>query len=114
MTPMRVFSTAKLLIALLLTVAFASGCSSLTGRSTGRYVDDQNITGTVKTELTKDKTSNLTRIGVKTNEGVVYLEGVVDSEAARARAEEIARRVPQVVRVVNQLQVNTPPSALPR
>ena len=111
---MRVSSTAKLLIALLLTVAFASGCGSLTGRSTGRYVDDQNITGTVKTELTKDKTSNLTRIGVKTNEGVVYLEGVVDSEAARARAEEIARRVPQVVRVVNQLQVNTPPSALPR
>jgi len=111
---MRVFPTAKLLIALLLVASFAAGCTSLTGRSTGRYVDDQNITGKVKTELTKDKTSNLTRIGVKTNEGVVYLEGVVDSEAARARAEEIARRVPQVVRVVNQLQVNTPPSALPR
>jgi len=111
---MRVLSTAKLLIALLVTVAFASGCSSLTGRSTGRYVDDQNITGKVKTELTKDKTSNLTRIAVKTNDGVVYLEGVVDSEADRARAEEIARRVPQVVSVVNQLQVSTPPSALPR
>ena len=60
---MRVISTAQLLIALLLTVAFASGCTSLTGRSTGRYIDDQSITGNVKTELTKDKTSNLTRIG---------------------------------------------------
>ena len=111
---MRVLSTAKLLIALLLTVAFASGCSSLTGRSTGRYVDDQNITGKVKAELTKDKTSNLTRIAVKTNSGVVYLEGVVDTEADRARAEEITRRVPEVMSVVNQLQVTTPPSALPR
>ena len=51
---------------------------------------------------------------MKTNDGVVYLEGVVDSEADRARAEAIARRVPQVVSVVNQLQVSTPPSALPR
>jgi osmotically-inducible protein OsmY len=111
---MRVLGTAKLLIALLLVASFAAGCTSLTGRSTGRYVDDQNITGKVKTELTKDKTSNLTRIGVKTNDGIVYLEGVVDSEADRARAEEIARHVPQVVNVVNQLQVNTPGSALPR
>ena len=111
---MRVFSTAKLLIALLLVASFAPGCTTLTGRSTGTYVDDQNITGQIKTELTKDKTANLTRIGVKANDGVVYLEGVVDSEADRARAEEIARRVPQVVRVVNQLQVNTPPAALPR
>ena len=111
---MRVFSTAKLLIALLVTVAFVSGCTATTGRSTGRYIDDQSITGKVKTELTKDKTSNLTRIAVKTNSGVVYLEGVVDSEADRARAEQITRRVPEVLSVVNQLQVSTPPSALPR
>src|SRR5262245_58115538 len=111
---MRVFSTAKLLIALLLLASFAPGCTTLTGRSTGRYVDDQSITGKVKARLTQDKASNFTRIAVKTIDGVVYLEGVVDSEADRATAENIARGVPEAMQVVNQLQVSAPPSALPR
>jgi hyperosmotically inducible protein len=111
---MRMFSTAKLLIALLLIASFASACTTLTGRSTGRYVDDQTITGKVKARLTEHKASNFTRIAVKTNDGVVYLEGVVDSDADRATAETIARGVPEAMRVVNQLQVSAQPSALPR
>jgi osmotically-inducible protein OsmY len=111
---MRVFSPAKLLIALLLIASFAPGCTTLTGRSTGRYIDDQSITGTVKARLTENKASNFTRIAVKTIDGVVYLEGVVDSDADRATAENIARSVPEATRVENQLQVSAPPAALPR
>src|SRR5262245_7945265 len=111
---MRVSSTAKLLIALVLIGSFAPGCTTLTGRSTGRYVDDQSITGKVKARLTENKTSNFTRIAVKTIDGVVYLEGVVDSEVDRSNAENVARSIPEATRVVNQLQVSTSPSALPR
>jgi osmotically-inducible protein OsmY len=103
---MRISTALRLLVALLLVGSVASGCQSLTGRSTGRYVDDQTITAKVKSSLTEDKTSNLTRIGVKTNDGVVYLQGVVDSEQDRAIAENRARRVPDVINVVNQLQVS--------
>jgi osmotically-inducible protein OsmY len=103
---MRISTTLRLLVALLLLGSFTSGCQSLTGRSTGRYVDDQTITAKVKSSLTEDKTSNLTRIGVKTVDGVVYLQGVVDSEQDRATAEDLARRVQNVVSVVNQLQVS--------
>lgn len=86
----------------------------MTGRSTGRYVDDQTIVGKVKSKLVADKTSNLTRVGVKVNSGVVYLEGVVDSEQDRAIAEDLTRSVPEVLSVVNQLQVNPTGSASPR
>ena len=61
-----------------------------------------------------DKTSNLTRAGVKVNSGVVYLEGVVDSEQDRAIAEDLTRSVPEVLSVVNQLQVSPTGSASPR
>ena len=91
-----------------------AGCQTLTGRSTGRFVDDQTIVGKVKSKLVADKTSNLTRVGVKVNSGVVYLEGVVDSEQERAIAEDLTRSVPEVLSVVNQLQVNPTGSASPR
>ena len=56
----------------------------------------------MKSSLTEDKTSNLTRIGVKTVDGVVYLQGVVDSEQDRGIAEDRTRRVPNVINVVNR------------
>src|SRR6059036_842291 len=50
---------------------------SSTGRSTGRFVDDQSITASVKAKLVADKAANLTRVGVKTVNGTVYLTGSV-------------------------------------
>src|SRR4029434_10550704 len=111
---MRISTTLKLLVPLLLIVSFTPGCQTLTGRSTGRYVDDQTITGKVKSKLTAEKASNLTRVAVKVNSGVVYLEGVVDSEQDRATAENLTRSVPEVLNVVNQLQVNPTGAASPR
>jgi osmotically-inducible protein OsmY len=111
---MRISPTLRLLVGLLLLVSFAPGCQTLTGRSSGRYVDDQTIIGKVKSKLVADKTSNLTRVAVKAVNGIVYLEGVVDSEADRATAENLTRSVPEVLSVVNQLQVNPTGSASPR
>jgi osmotically-inducible protein OsmY len=109
---MRIPTTLKVVVALLLVVAFA-GCQSMTGRSAGRVVDDKAISAKVKTKLTAEKVSNLTRVGVTTVNGVVHLDGVVDRVQDKQRAEEIARGVDGVTRVVDNIQVSTTPSASP-
>ncbi|HXG04771.1 MAG TPA: BON domain-containing protein [Candidatus Binatia bacterium] len=93
---------AVLLLALLLA---AGGCRSLTGRSAGQWLDDTAITARVKARLAAERAVNLTRIHVDTYESTVYLTGGVPSAEAKQRAEEIARSVPQVALVVNNLHV---------
>jgi hyperosmotically inducible periplasmic protein len=101
------------LAAVLLFMTMIAGCQSLTGRSAGRVVDDSTITTVVKAKLVADKVTNLTRVGVRTVNGVVYLEGLVDSPEQRARAQEIAGNVKGVRQVVNSLQLSQP-AASPR
>ena len=86
------------------------GCAALTGKTAGRNVDDATISATVKTNLAAERAATLTRIDVDTNEGVVYLNGVVDSAAMKQRAAEIARQVSGVKQVVNNLQVAQAPT----
>ena len=102
------------IMALVLVMAAVSACQTMTGRSAGRVLDDNSITGSVKAELTKEKTSNLTRISVKTTNGIVNLNGVVDTFEEKARAEPIASKVEGVKHVQNDLQVRTTPAASPR
>jgi hyperosmotically inducible protein len=99
------------LVVLALIATFTPGCRSMTGRSVGRYIDDKTVTAKVKAKLVDDRASNLTRVGVTTVNGTVYLDGVVDAPHEKARAEELARHVDGVVSVVNQLQVNAPAAA---
>ena len=87
----------------LLTVLGA--CQATTGRTAGETVDDTSITTAVKGRLAQDKLSTLTRIDVDTNNGVVSLNGTVESAEQRARAEQLARGASGVKRVINNLQV---------
>ena len=105
--------TLKAVLAVLLVLTLTA-CQSMTGRSAGRYIDDKTISAQVKTRLVSDKASNLTRVGVTTVNGIVYLDGVVDSVNDKVMAEEIARHVNGVTNVVNQLQVSSSGSASPR
>jgi len=82
-----------------------SGCTSLTGQSTGQYVDDSAITASVKAKLVADKAVNLTRVDVETTNKVVSLSGIVDSADQKQRAEQLAMRVDGVQRVDNNLQI---------
>jgi osmotically-inducible protein OsmY len=80
----------------------------MTGKTLGRHIDDATITTTVKANLASDsatKPSSLTRIGVKTHEGIVNLTGTVQSFEIKERAERIARAVGGVRGVTNNLQV---------
>ena len=86
-------------------VLLLGGCQSMTGRTAGQNIDDSNTTAAVKARLAQDKVSSLTRIDVDTNGGVVALNGTVESAEQRARAEQIARNVGGVKRVINNLQV---------
>ena len=82
-----------------------SGCQAMTGRTAGQNVDDARISTAVQATLTSDKASNFTRIDVDTTNGVVYLNGTVQSAEQKARAEQLAARVDGVKKVVNNLQV---------
>jgi len=59
----------------------------------------------VKTKLAGEKVSTLLKVNVDTNQGVVQLNGSVDSERMKQRASELARQVDGVRRVVNTLKV---------
>jgi osmotically-inducible protein OsmY len=66
---------------------------------------DPRIEAGVKAALVAETGANLTRVGVLSTEGVVYLSGTVASAEERARAADLARTVSGVQRVVNTLQV---------
>ena len=94
----------KIIVTALLVLALA-GCTAMTGKTAGRNVDDATITASVKSQLVMDKAANFTRIDVDTNNGVVNLNGVVESPSQKERAQELAQRVDGVKRVINNLQV---------
>ena len=100
MRPLR-----KFLVVMILTVFSLAGCQATTGKSAGRNVDDATVTSSVKTKLAADKVSSLTRVDVDTNNGIVSLNGVVESADQKARAQQLASQVNGVNKVVNNLQV---------
>ena len=72
-------------------------------------LEDTRIEAEVKARLVAEKTSNLTRIGVLSTNGAVYLSGAVESAEARVRAAALAGGVQGVARVVNTLEVRPVP-----
>jgi hyperosmotically inducible periplasmic protein len=99
---------ARLLSIGFISLALASGCTALTGKTAGRNIDDATITASVKTNLAAERgMQTLTAVDVDTNRGTVSLNGVVESQAAKQRAADIARQTAGVTQVVNNLQVAT-------
>ena len=95
----------KMLTVTLAVLFFMSGCQALTGATLGENIDDGSITTSVKTKLASDKLVTLTRVGVETNNGVVYLTGEVETADQRSRIGSLASEVKGVKKVVNNLQV---------
>ncbi|HEV8711661.1 MAG TPA: BON domain-containing protein [Candidatus Binatia bacterium] len=94
-----------LLSVVILATSLTAGCMALTGKTAGRNIDDATITASVKTSLAEQRMDTLTKIDVDTNDGVVILNGVVDSVEMKQRAAEAARRTAGVKNVINNLQV---------
>ena len=84
-----------------------SRCSS----TAGRQVDDTSIHAAVSAKLTVDRFSNIVNIDINVTNGVVTLAGEVPNAKVSAEAQSEARSVFGVVKVINNLQVKSPPSA---
>ena len=88
-------------------VATVTGCSS-GGRyhqSTGEYVDDREITSHVKRALRHDPEYKFPEIQVSTFKGVVQLSGFANTREVKGRAGEVAKSVPGVREVQNNITV---------
>ena len=66
---------------------------------------DQVLSKSVRDRLVADKRVDLTRVKVISNNGTVYLTGIVSSLDARQQAIKIAWEVRGVQSVVNSLEV---------
>jgi hyperosmotically inducible periplasmic protein len=82
-----------------------TGCQAMTGETAGQNIDDSTLTTSVKTSLARERLNTLTRVGVETNNGIVYLTGEVETAAEKSRAGTVASQVNGVKKVVNNLQV---------
>jgi hyperosmotically inducible protein len=67
--------------------------------STGEVIDDSVITTKVKSSYVADSTVSALDISVETNQGVVALTGLVNTEVERQRAVQIARETSGVKQV---------------
>jgi osmotically-inducible protein OsmY len=85
-----------------------AGCT--TTQSAKRQVDDNEIHAAVTAKLTGAKFSNLLNVDVNVTNGVVTLAGEVPNAQVKAEAEQEARSVSGVTRVINNLQVKAPSS----
>ena len=92
-----------ILLAILMVVAGAAPAGE---RRTGQAVDDTLITTQVKASFAADPQVSALAISVDTEQGVVTLSGVVESEAGRQRAIQLAQGIAGVKRVdANKLLV---------
>jgi len=100
--------TTLMAAAIAVTLVTAAGCAVSRGQQTaGAYVDDTAITATVKSRMLENKDVAGTSITVETLNGTVMLSGFAKSQAEKARAESIARKVDGVRSVKNEITVRT-------
>ena len=96
----------RTLLALAITFfTFTATVTPAAARSVGQVIDDSFVTTSVKTRLAADKLSNLTKIEVKTTDGIVTLNGTVDDAVRRERAAQITSTVDGVRGIVNNIHV---------
>jgi hyperosmotically inducible periplasmic protein len=86
-------------------VGIAADKTSEAVGTAGSKIGDESITTRVKAGLSGEDQLRDTAIDVDTKDDVVTLRGTVGSDAAKARAGEIAGSIEGVTRVVNQLVV---------
>ncbi len=104
-------STVFGLVALAGAVLLGGACTTTQTRA--RQIDDDAIQASLKARLTAAHFSNLVNIDTNVTSGVVTLAGDVPNAKVKAHAEAEALNVKGVVRVVNNIQVKTPPSQTP-
>jgi osmotically-inducible protein OsmY len=88
---------------LLFIAVFVAACN--------RGPDDATLTTNVKSKLSADTTVPASAINVSAKDGAVTLAGTVNTEAEKAKAEQVAKGVEGVKSVTNSLTVRPPVQA---
>lgn len=78
------------------------------GKTVGKAIDDATITTRIKARFVRDSSVKARDIKVETSQGVVQLSGFVNNETEKTRAADIAREVPGVREVRNDVIVQAP------
>jgi osmotically-inducible protein OsmY len=93
----------------LVLAAVLTACAGGPGeKSTGQHVDDTVIVARVKAAFVEDKQVSAANIKVDAYKGKVQLSGFADSGAEIDRAAQIARQVPGVTAVRNDIRLKQP------
>lgn len=79
-----------------------------TTRTVGAAFDDAKIVTAVNAELVKDSELSALKINVDSKNGNVLLKGNAPNQAAKDRAESLAKGTKDVVSVDNQLMIGNP------
>jgi osmotically-inducible protein OsmY len=87
-------------------MAMALGCASTAKQEgTGEYIDDTVVTAKVKAAIFNEPTLKSAEINVETFKGVVQLSGFVNSREDVNKAVAVARQVPGVTSVKNDMRL---------
>ena len=108
--PKNIYNPKKLLVAIIaagtLAITSLAGCAVTREQSTaGEYVDDATITAKVKTRFVESSKVSASSIRVETLKGSVQLSGFAKSADEKSYAEKLARGVPGVKSVTNDIIV---------
>lgn len=109
---LKPFKRAVPLIALSAALISAGCAGTEHSRSTGTYLDDKAIGAKVKAALIDDDLVNGLDVNVDTFRGEVQLSGFVNTQEQKEHASEIARNVPGVVAVRNNVALKPGPAAI--
>ena len=83
------------------------GCVSSSQCASEECKNDAKITADVQAKLKEHRElSGPNSVYVQTREGVVYLTGQVATDLQRQTAEDVAGKIPGVVRVVNSIALS--------
>lgn len=90
------------------TLLLNAGCSrGENDRTAGQTVDDTAVTAKVKAAFAQDPGVKAIDVKVTTYRGTVQLSGWVNTAEEKAKAEVLAKAVPGVKTVENQITVKT-------
>ena len=82
-----------------------SGCASLTGRTTGEYIDDASITTEANAIIVQDPDARYLKIDVSSTNGNVVLAGFIHDKKAEERIVAKIRQINGVKSVKSNLKV---------
>jgi len=86
-------------------LALFSGCASMTGRTTGEYIDDSNITTQANAIIVKDPDARYLKIDVSSTNGNVVLAGFIHDKKAEERIVAKIRQINGVKSVTSNLKM---------